>query len=1039
MHKYQSNLAGNFRSFLTAMFALMLAFTTAQFVSAAVYGELDNAFQPSLVKDNQAFGNAVLIQPDGKILYAGFFLTINRQPQSHIARFNPDGTLDSTFDTGNTFTFAASIGSIALQSDGKIIVGGSFDKIGGVTRYSVARLNADGTFDPTFNVAFPASVNSVTSVAVQPDGKVLLGGNFSSIGGQTRNGFARVNTDGSLDTGFNTPCSAFSNRSIIVQPDLKILVGSSCSTATSPGVARLNANGTLDTTFDAGTGSNGSAVASLALQPDGRVLVGGQFSSFNGVSRVGIVRLTAVGAVDTTFVPASNYQTNAIALQSDGKLMISRSFGFQGAVPINRLNADGSNDAAFNASETQVNAINSIAVTADGTVYEAGKMIVEGPNFSTIPKPFIRLTATGQIDTTLNPYIVFPSLNAGINNVVVQPDGKILVGGQFSEVNRIRRSALVRFNADGSLDTAFAAIAGVFDGTVNALALQPDGKILVGSSLPNAGTDRLIRLNADGSRDSSFNVVVGDDGDSVKYIGIQPDGKIIVAGTFTVIGGQTRNSHFARLNADGTVDAFNPTFNAQNYVYSLLVQPDGKFIVSGDFSTVNGTNRNATARFNPDGTLDGSFLNTDYGTIPIFAALQPDGKIIVTEFGAVLRFNPNNTQDNSFTSTSFKVTGNNSGSINSVVVQTNGKIVVGGRFDFTLAGGFQARSNYARLNANGTLDAGFGVYDGATGGNVNKVALQPDGKIVLGGVFKMINGFGHSGLARLTPTIFQANRFSDFDGDGLTDASVFRSGLWFVNPSAGPNATPIYGLQFGLASDKIAPSDYDGDGRTDVAVWRENVSGNQAYFYILRSATGTVRIEPFGLTGDTIMPGDWDGDGKADLATYREGVQSSFYYRGSLNNPNGNITFLPWGISGDAAVRGDFDGDGRLDAAVFRSTDRTWYVRSSSNGQVSVTLFGLAADKRVSGDFDGDGKTDIAVFRSGVWYILQSTDRQIRYRNWGIASDSLTAGDYDGDGKTDIAVFRNGVNYVQYSSNSAAIYQPFGAAGDVPIASAYIQ
>ena len=95
------------------------------------------------------------------------------------------------------------------------------------------------------------------------------------------------------------------------------------------------------------------------------------------------------------------------------------------------------------------------------------------------------------------------------------------MGGQFSEVNRSRRSALVRFNADGSLDTTFTVVSGIFDGTVNAIALQPDGKILVGSSLPNAGTDRLIRLNADGSRDSSFNIVVGDDGDSVKYIGIQ--------------------------------------------------------------------------------------------------------------------------------------------------------------------------------------------------------------------------------------------------------------------------------------------------------------------------------------------------------------------------------------------------------------------------------------------------------------------------------------------------------------------------------------
>lgn len=1004
---------------------------------AGTYGELDSSFQADLIQDNQAFGNVVTIQPDGKVLYAGFFLTINGQPRSYIARFNADGTLDASFDTGNAFAFDASISAVAVQPDGRIIVAGSFDKVGGLTRYSVARLNSDGSFDPSFNVGFAAKVTSVTSVAVQTDGKVLIGGNFSSISSSTRNGFARLNSDGTLDTAFNTTCSAFSNKAIILQPDGKIVLGSSCG-ASSSGVSRLTTTGTVDATFDAGTGANGSAVTALALQPDGKLFVGGKFGTFNGVSRRGIVRVNANGTLDNTFVPATNYNTNAIALRSDGKVLIARDFSFQGSPAMNRLNADGTNDATFVASETQVNDIYSIAVAVDGSVYEAGKMIIDGPNFSTVPQPLLRLTAAGVIDTTFRPFVAYGSLSAGVSCVVPQPDGKVIVAGQFRTANGIARSALVRFNADGTLDSSFGPVTGLASGSINVVTLQPDGKILIGSSLPTAGADRLMRLNSDGTRDTSFNVVVGDSGDAVKYIALQPDGRILVAGTFTTIGGQTRNSHFARLNANGSVDAFDPTFGGQNYVSSLLVQPDGKFVIGGNFSTINGVNRGTSARFNVDGTLDPTFVNTDFGfSTANYVAILPDGKFLMTNPGTLVRFNANNTQDTTFVSTAFRVTGNTTGSINSVAIQSNGKILVGGQFDFITATGFPVRKNFARLEADGSLDIGFGTYGGATGGNVNKIAVGSDGRILIGGVFKMVNGFGHSGLARLNQVPFQVTRTADFDGDGRTDASVYRNNIWYISPSASPAA--FYGVQFGVATDKLAPADYDGDGRTDIAVWRDNGAGQQAYFYILRSSDGTLVTDAFGVGGDIVTVGDWDGDHKADPAVFRSAAQSNFYYRGSLNNPTGGTTFLQWGTAGDVPVQGDFDGDGKLDAAVFRPGDRVWYIRSSLNGSVTNDQFGLTTDLRVVGDYDGDGKSDIAVFRSGAWYILQSSTRQLAYRNFGTAGDTPTPGDYDGDGRTDAAVFRSGTNYVQNSSNAAVVYQPFGAAGDIPVASAYVR
>ncbi len=1011
---------------------------TATGASAANGGELDASFVPSLLKENQAFGNSILIQPDGKILYAGFFLNVNQQPRSYIVRFNADGSLDSSFDSGGTFNIDAAVNSMALQPDGKIIVAGSFDKIGGQTRFSVVRLDADGSFDPTLTIPFPARIFGGILVAVQSDGKILLSGNFSSIGGQTRNGFARVNADGSLDTAFNPPCSGFSTNSIIIQPDGKILFGGSCTTTTSPGISRINANGTVDASFNPGTGANGSAVQAIALQADGKVLIGGQFTTFNGQSRRGIARLNADGSLDPTFVFTADaiYSTKSIVVQPDGKIVTARSFGSSGSNPVFRLNSDGSNDASFNASETQVGDINAIALQSDGKILEAGKMQLSGSSSS--KRPFLRLNANGTIDNSLDPSIVYAILNFGVNNVVVQPDGKILAAGDFLEVNRQPRSALVRFNADGSLDTSFTAT-GVFNSQITPIALQPDGKIIVGSGFS------IVRLNADGSNDGTFNVP-GGASDTVKYIGLQPNGKILVAGNFNTIGGQTRNAHFARLNADGSVDAFNPSFgNGLRYVSSLLVQPDGKFLVSGDFIEVNGATRGGTVRFNADGTVDSTFINTDFGfSPPTFGALQPDGKIIAIQNYIVIRLNANGSFDDAFIRGGFFNPGGSAGVVSTVVMQADGKILVGGTFQYTVApSGNVFRTNFARLNSDGSIDTSFGSYGGANGGAVYKIAVQADGKILLGGSFRMVNNFGHSGLARLNPAVFQTNGIADFDGDGKADAAVFRGGTWFVNPSGNPSfalssPSAAFGTQFGLATDKLAPADFDGDGKTDIAVWRE---GALAYFYILNSSNNTFRAAQFGTTGDNpVVVGDWDRDGKADPAVYRAGTgggQSNFYYRPSTQ-PTVDFVTVSWGTGGDKPMRGDFDGDGRLDAAVFRPSNGIWYIRQSSNGQPRYEQWGTATDKFVSGDFDGDGKTDLAVFRDGVWYIKQSSNNQPLYKNWGVNTDALVPADYDGDGRTDVAVFRNGIYYILNNVNAPSSIR-FGASGDVPVAAAFVQ
>jgi uncharacterized delta-60 repeat protein len=192
--------------------------------------------------------------------------------------------------------------SIALQADGKVLIGGQFTTIGGVTRSNIARLNPDGTLDTGFN---PNADNSVYSIALQADGKVLIGGDFTTIGGMARNRVARLNPDGTLDTGFN-PNANRHVGSIALQADGKVLIGGNFTTigkVTRHYIARLNPNGTLDTGFNPNANSY---VFSIAFQADGKVLIGGNFTTIGKVTRSCIARLTNTDAALQKLSVSSN-------------------------------------------------------------------------------------------------------------------------------------------------------------------------------------------------------------------------------------------------------------------------------------------------------------------------------------------------------------------------------------------------------------------------------------------------------------------------------------------------------------------------------------------------------------------------------------------------------------------------------------------------------------------------------------------------------------------------------------------------------------
>lgn len=195
-----------------------------------------------------------------------------------------DGSLDTTFNPGTN----NDVNTLALQPDGKLVVGGGFTFVAGQPRAFIARLNADSTLDTGFD---PMANSVVFDVLLQPDGMLLVGGFFTMIGGQSRNRIARLNAHGTLDSVFD-PDADMLVKAMALQPDGKVVVGGIFTTIVGQPrnrIARLNGDGTLDGTFNPDVSSG---VDALALQSDGKLLVGGNFLTIGGQPRNRIARLS---------------------------------------------------------------------------------------------------------------------------------------------------------------------------------------------------------------------------------------------------------------------------------------------------------------------------------------------------------------------------------------------------------------------------------------------------------------------------------------------------------------------------------------------------------------------------------------------------------------------------------------------------------------------------------------------------------------------------------------------------------------------------
>jgi uncharacterized delta-60 repeat protein len=349
-----------------------------------------------------------------------------------------------------------------------------------------------------------------------------------------------------------------------------------------------------------------------------RTLVTGLLVAFTYVRALG-----APGDFDHTFNPPPMTDGTAVwamALQSDGRILIGGGFA-QDVGALARLNKDGSRDATFQAAVTKESyyaEVANIVVQADGKILIVGDFTaVNGVARTNIA----RLNPDGSVDDS------FPSLGSpGLGLIRLQPDGKILLAGGFDS---IAGDNLVRLNPDGSLDSSFAdEVAASWQG-VSALALQNDGKMIVaGPAFANAA---VARLNADGSRDNSFACqIVSQWFSHLDSITIQPDGKILVGGYFEQVNGVAR-TNLARLNPNGSLDSsfLQGLAGPDSEVTATALQNDsGKIFISGYFVTFNGVSRNGLALVNYDGSLDASFVDGPNNLVYAII-VQPDDNILL--------------------------------------------------------------------------------------------------------------------------------------------------------------------------------------------------------------------------------------------------------------------------------------------------------------------------------------------------------------------------------------------------------------------------
>jgi uncharacterized delta-60 repeat protein len=835
-------------------------------------GTLDTTFGTGgkVLPDYSTFGGnfyAVAIQGDGKIVMAGVFFPPTFGIDLALLRYNSNGTLDTTFGSGGEVLTGGDGAisrpeSLAIQADGKIVAAGQ-----GANGFALARYNPDGSLDTSFgsggevNTSLPGTAGGgVSSIAIQTDGRIVaLGTVFNTQTNLEDFALARYNTDGSLDTTFGSGGEVTTDfagifqfaGSVTLQSDGKIVAAGSAAVPGSTGsrsdfgLARYNPDGSLDTTFgvggkvttDFGSTSNGASADAVKIQGDGCIVALG--ISAQGLSNNpdgALARYNSDGSLDTTFGSGGKVITDfgsapdyalSMALQSDGRIVaagetIQPATGYDFAVT--RYTTSGALDTTFGSGGKVITNLGLVPAETYGragvAVQADGKLVVAGGadrGFSSGGLEFAvaRYNTNGTLDTSFGSGgqvgTSFPG-QALATSEVIQPDGKIVLAGSTFVDNRRSDFALVRYNPDGSLDTTFGTGGrvdtdfGPYSVDGNSVALQADGKIVVVGDVGGSQGFSMARYNPNGTLDTSFGtggkiLTVGTSPTGFNSVAIQSDGKIVAAGETVV----QKNVDFAllRYNSDGSLDT---SFGSKGEVltsfggsgdeaYGLAVQSDGK-IVAGGFSGGQADGQDfALARYNSDGSPDKNFgnkgqvlTNFNSGTNWCLSlALQGDGKIVAAGFSfqgstgqdfSLARYNYDGSLDQSFGNGGLVLTDfGNGGGVGSqavgVAIQTDGNIVAAGT-SFQNGPGFEfALARYIGVSPTTPTDAIVGLLTRVEGLVTTGVLTNGQGNALEAKLQQAIEHLADGATATAANDL-QAfvNEVNDFIGQDVLSSAV---------------------------------------------------------------------------------------------------------------------------------------------------------------------------------------------------------------------------------------------------------------------------
>jgi uncharacterized delta-60 repeat protein len=939
-------------------------------------GSLDTSFgnKGHVTTPSSGYARSVNIQKDGRIVVVGTHW------YGQIQRYNADGTLDSSFGGGDGIVDRTELGysyqfyASTVQEDGKIIAVGELWN--GPNYYDIAvfRFMPDGSVDTGFGSdgiatsAIGPYSDSAYSVAIQSDGKIVVAGAANNVPGgpfETPNrdfAIARFNSNGSRDTGFGTigavrtPINTGDDaaRAVRIQSDGRIAVAGYSDDSLliyDFALVRYHTSGALDTTFGGGDGittldfDNAQDRAyGMALDSQGRAVVGGASSKGDSLGVFALARFFLNTAAPETITVTNTNDSGAGSLRQ----------AIADAVPGSTIDFD-----------PNVFATSQIITLTSGHLVIDKNLTINGPGATL-------LSISGNNAT--NMFNVKSGVMVTLNGMTIR-DGRAEYGGAIQNNGALTVSyCTVSGNtaiSGGAIFNVNGSILTINSSTVSGNSAAPSHS---GGGIFNFGSitvsDSAISGNTAYRGGGVVNTAQCDEY-GVCYDSTAHFINSTISGN---TGGGVLNSAYCYNGAcGGGIAHFINSAVVGNTTSGIWSVNDGGIAVERLWNTIlggntggdiSGTIETASHNLIGDPNSSGGIVNGVNGNIvgvnPLLGPLQNNGGPTMTH--ALRPGSPAiNAGDNCVLTENGCGDGNPALPTDQRGMPRNGTVDIGAferqandisyatRFDFDGDGRTDisvyrpSNGNWYVLNS--SSDPSYSITNWGASTDIQTPAdLDNDGKTDIAvyrpstGEWFVVNSSDSSFTVTNWGAVGDRPLAGDFDGDGRADISVYRpsEGTWYIFRSDGTGWDIV---QWGAADDIPVPAKYDSDNKTDIAVHRPSTGE----WFVLPSM-GTGYAVNWGTSGDNPVAADYDGDGKGDIAVYRPSDGNWYILKSSTNNSQADV--ISWGAATDIPVPGDYDGDGRADVAQFRPSTGDWFVLRSTSGY-DVVNWGIATDKPV--------------------------------------------------------------------------------------------